>query len=137
MFNKTIKILKTVVVTTILCVAILLANSNQVIAEDSIANQVSFSPITNEELIDYYAAKYNANPTQLKRVAMCESKINMNPPGHNDGGAAVGMFQFHKPLWGELSKELGEDLDRYSAHDQAKAAAYAFSTGRSSRWTCK
>lgn len=89
-----------------------------------------------EEYVRYYAFVYKTSADILLDVMNCESGGSMKPKGSNDGGRAHGAFQFHIPTWEMFSKELGENLDITSAEDQAKLAAWAFSKGYGSHWTC-
>lgn len=128
--------LKSLLVGVALCALTLLPSTG--IAENNIANQIGFTSITNEGLINYYAIKYGADAKQVKRVGICESKLSMNPPGHNDGGLANGAWQYHVPTWEWLTGLMGEpDLNIKSFHDQAKVTSWAFAHGYAYLWTCK
>lgn len=101
----------------------------------------SMSKITiAQEIIDpkqyiiLFAQRYQVNEDLLLDVAYCESRFNQNARG--DSGKAIGIFQFWQGTWDSFSKDFGEILDINSVHDQAKLAAWAFSTGKQLHWTC-
>ena len=94
--------------------------------------QVILTPI---EMVDKYAIQYGVNQTIFKKVMYCESGGKPAPKGHNDGGRAYGIMQFHRPTFDSYSKKLGEKLDYKSYNDQIKLAAYMFSIGEANHWT--
>ena len=99
------------------------------------------SPITltPQEYITKYAKQYNTSPDVLLAVSKCESKLNPKAIHYNDGGKgkhSVGIFQFQESTFNTWEDRLGEDLDYYSYHDQAKLAAFMFSKNQQGQWTC-
>lgn len=116
----------------IVYLAIFSLAQNVVLAQ---APQIPLEKRPIPEMVSYYANEYAVPATTLLRVMKCESSGNQKAIG--DNGKAHGIFQFHKPTWDRFTKEMGETLDRESAHDQAKVAAYAFSKGYSNHWSCK
>lgn len=96
---------------------------------------------TPKELISLYAQKYGASEKQLLGVASCESQFKPNAINYNDGGKgkhSVGIFQYQKSTFNQFDNLIGEDLDYYSYHDQAKLTAYVFANypNYKSHWTC-
>lgn len=87
-----------------------------------------------QEVITHFAKEYNQDPQVLLTVAKCES--NFRGDVYGDGGRAYGVFQFHKPTFEGYEKQYGEDLDYYSAYDQAKLASWMFSKNGENHWTC-
>lgn len=85
-------------------------------------------------VIEKYAELYGADPVLLEKVMVCESNGNQNAIG--DGGKARNVLQFHEPTFNYFEKQLGEDLNYNSMHDQIKLSAYMFSKGKQSHWTC-
>ena len=94
-------------------------------------------PYTIDDYIIVYANEYKVSPKTIRRVLKAESQLNCNPKGHNDGGLARGIAQFHEQTFDTFSKELGEKLDYNSCSDQIKLMAFAFSKGERYRrhWT--
>lgn len=88
------------------------------------------------EMVSYYSSFYGANRGQLEGVIRCESNWRANVYG--DGGHAFGVLQFHKPTFDRWAKQMGEELDYYSYHDQIKLGAWAFAQGENYKddWTC-
>ncbi len=86
------------------------------------------------QVISKYANEYNIDPVLLEKVMKCESSGNQNAIG--DGGKARNVMQFHEPTFNQFEKQLGEDLNYNSMHDQIKLSAYMFSKGKQSHWTC-
>lgn len=107
-----------------------------VLADEVIANTVPEIPLSPTEYADKYAEQYGIDASVFKKVMFCESQNKPNPPGYNDGGAAFGIFQFHKPTFVKYSKEVEEDLEYTSYKDQIHVAAYMFSIGQQHQWTC-
>lgn len=91
-------------------------------------------PLTVQETIVKYAQVFAVPEKELLTVAQCES--GFNPKAIGDQGHAVNIFQFHKPTFETYAQKLGENLDYYSYHDQAKLAAYMFSIKQQKHWTC-
>lgn len=98
---------------------------------ESTMKPVELSP---DVYLQKYARVYGSNLDELRKVMHCESSGKQRAVG--DGGRAIGIFQFHKQTWDMFSKKLGETLDINSYHDQTKLAAWAFSRGLQSHWTC-
>lgn len=96
----------------------------------------SLADFTVLEDIQYYSALYGTSETVLEHVARCES--GLNPLAIGDHGLARNVMQFHKETFDRWSKQLGEDLDYTSYHDQIKLGAWAFAHGSQYQkaWTC-
>lgn len=97
--------------------------------------------LTPREYISLYAEKYSASETELLKVAKCESKLNPNAIHYNDGGKSkhsVGLFQYQESTFNQFDNLIGEDLDYYSYHDQAKLTAFIFAKypKLKSHWSC-
>lgn len=84
-------------------------------------------PFRLDQSITHYTALYGANEDQLRKTIKGESTFRCDVYG--DNGKAYGIAQFHKPTFERWSKELGEELDYYSCHDQIKLMSWAFSKG--------
>jgi hypothetical protein len=98
-------------------------------------------PLTPKEYISLYALEYGASEVELLKVAKCESGLNPNAVHKNDGGKnknSVGIFQYQESTFDRFDDLLGEDLDWYSYHDQAKLTAYVFAKypELKTHWTC-
>lgn len=102
---------------------------NTVLSEDR-----KVSEYTIPEMIEYYGKQFGVQPSQLLAVAKCESNLKQDSWG--DHHNARGIFQFWQGTWDSFSNKLGEKLDRESAQDQVKLAAFAFSKGYQNSWTC-
>lgn len=87
-----------------------------------------------QAFIDEFSDQYGVSSSDLYRVLYCESRLDEKAVG--DGGLARNVAQFHRQTFEGWAKELGEELNYDSAHDQIKLMAYAFSKGRQSSWTC-
>lgn len=120
--------IKTIIVVCVLSLS-LLGFSTKGDAEP----QIILSP---KEYISLYALKYGASEKELLSVAKCESSLVKSARG--DGGKSIGIFQYKKNTFNQFSKLLGEQLDFYSYHDQAKLTAFVFAEypKLKSHWTC-
>ena len=88
-----------------------------------------------EAIIRAAAARWGADPTQLLRVAWCESRYN--PSAYNASGAS-GLFQFMPRTWAANSVRAGySGASVFDAVASANTAAYMFSIGQAGQWTCK
>lgn len=87
---------------------------------------------TVRELIKEFSIKYNTDETILLSAGICESHLNQSVKGA-DG--EIGMYQFLPSTWKRLSKEMGEELDINSPHDQIKLTAWSFSNNHGGEWT--
>ncbi len=100
----------------------------------AIQKPIPVKPLSVQQYIVKYAQVYHVKEKLLLDVAFCESSFN--PKAVGDKGKARNIFQFHFPTWQRFTKEMGEELDYNSYQDQAKVAAYAFSQGYQSHWSC-
>lgn len=75
------------------------------------------------------AATYGVSASHLRSVAYCESRFN--PAASN--GQYQGIFQFGPTLWSSTPVRSFSRNDPYAA---ALGAAWAFSRGMQSHWSC-
>jgi hypothetical protein len=88
-----------------------------------------------EAIIRAAAARWGADPTQLLRVAWCESRYN--PSAYNASGAS-GLFQFMPRTWAANSVRAGYGgASVFDPVASANTAAYMFSIGQAGQWSCK
>ena len=93
------------------------------------------APAEIESIIRTAAARWGADPTQLLRVAWCESRYN--PSAYNASGAS-GLFQFMPRTWAANSVRAGySGASVWDPVASANTAAYMFSIGQAGQWTCK
>jgi hypothetical protein len=93
------------------------------------------APADIEAIIRAAAARWGADPTQLLRVAWCESRYN--PSAYNASGAS-GLFQFMPRTWAANSVRAGYGgASVWDPVASANTAAYMFSIGQAGQWTCK
>jgi len=93
------------------------------------------APAEIEAIIRAAAARWGADPTQLLRVAWCESRYN--PSAYNASGAS-GLFQFMPRTWAANSVRAGySGASVWDPVASANTAAYMFSIGQAGQWTCK
>ncbi len=76
------------------------------------------------------AHKYGQDPASLYRVMICESKGDPSA----DNGVCKGLFQFNPATWAGTPYGSQSIFD---GHAQIMAAAWMFSQGRKSEWTCQ
>lgn len=92
-------------------------------------------PLTVEQLIVRAAQRYGVNPAWLLRVARCESTLQ---PGVTSRGGHQGLFQFAPGTWRWMSAQAGwAGASPYDPQAAAEVAAWAFSRGYASHWSCK
>lgn len=93
------------------------------------------APADIETIIRAAAARWGADPTQLLRVAWCESRYN--PSAYNASGAS-GLFQFMPRTWAANSVRAGySGASAFDPVASANTAAYMFSNAQAWQWTCK
>ena len=93
------------------------------------------APADIESIIRAAAARWGADPTQLLRVAWCESRYN--PSAYNASGAS-GLFQFMPRTWAANSVRAGySGASAFDPVASANVAAYMFSIGQAGQWVCK
>jgi hypothetical protein len=93
------------------------------------------APADIEAIIRAAAARWGADPTQLLRVAWCESRYN--PSAYNASGAS-GLFQFMPRTWAANSVRAGySGASAFDPVASANTAAYMFRNGQAWQWTCK
>jgi len=128
---------------SVLAIAILLTGvvhgkqiqTSKVLSEEVTVQPEPEVPLSPEEYADKYALQYGIDARVFKKVMWCESGYSPNKVG--DGGRAKNVLQYHRATFIGDAKEMGEDLDYNSYHDQIKAGAWSFSQGESykRRWT--
>lgn len=57
------------------------------------------APPRVEALISQVAKEFGISSTTLYNLAYSESRLDPDPPGHNDGGLAAGIVQIHYDTW--------------------------------------
>jgi len=91
-------------------------------------------PVVNyEELFETYASHYSVDKDKLKRIAICESKLN--PQATN--GDYQGLFQFATVTWSVTRLRMGLDIDpdlRTNPEEAIHTAAFKISRGGESAW---
>jgi membrane protein involved in colicin uptake len=86
------------------------------------------------EAIDIQCANYGCNPSQLKRIMMCESTGNPNA----QNGIYTGLFQFHPQTFSSYAARAGiSGANIYNGYDQVAVAAYMFANGQAGQWECR
>lgn len=95
--------------------------------------------MTIPQIITKFAQKYDLSSYQMTAIVKCESSMNPSAINYNDGGKgkhSKGMWQFQDLTFERYSKELGEELNVYSAYDSTKVASYMISKGEIRQWSC-
>lgn len=93
-------------------------------------------PSDIESIIRAAAAKWGADPSQLLRVAWCESRYN--PSAINARSGASGLFQFMPATWAANSVRAGyAGASAFDPVASANVAAYMFARGQAAQWSCK
>jgi hypothetical protein len=89
-----------------------------------------------EAIIRAAAARYGADPTQLLRVAYCESRYN--PSAYNRSSGASGLFQFLATTWAANSVRAGyAGASVFDPVANANTAAWMFARQQAGQWSCK
>lgn len=89
-----------------------------------------------ESIIRAAAAQWGADPTQLLRVAYCESRYN--PSAYNASSGASGLFQFLASTWAANSVRAGYGgASVFDPVANANTAAYMFAHSQAGQWSCK
>jgi len=86
-------------------------------------------------LIKYYAHEYSVDPDSLVSVAECESNLK-HTNIYGDGGAAYGLYQYHKGTFDSFTKSSGLAGDYKDRESQIQLTAWAFTKGLETHWTC-
>lgn len=93
-------------------------------------------PAAIESVIRSAAAAWGADPTQLLRVAWCESRYN--PLAYNARSGAAGLFQFMPATWAANSVRAGyAGASVFDPVASANTAAFMFRNGQAWQWACK
>ena len=93
-------------------------------------------PSDIEAIIRAAADTWGADPTQLLRVAWCESRYN--PNAYNASSGASGLFQFLATTWAPNSVRAGyAGASVFDPVANANTAAYMFAHQQARQWACK
>lgn len=91
-----------------------------------------------EAIIRNAAVEFGQDPEAMIAVARCESSLRSDAVG--DGGAAVGLFQFHRATFTTNARRLfGHEVDEHQRLDPVTSslvAAWMWSIGQRGQWTC-
>ena len=94
------------------------------------------APADIESVIRSAAAAWGADPSQLLRVAWCESRYNSYAVNARSG--AAGLFQFMPATWAANSVRAGYGgASVFDPVASANVAAYMFARGQAAQWSCK
>src|SRR5207237_4497140 len=94
------------------------------------------APAEIEAIIRGAATRFGADPEQLLRVAWCESRYD--PGAYNASHGDSGLFQFIPSTWAANSARLGyAGASAFDPVASANVAAWMFSRGSASLWTCR
>lgn len=94
------------------------------------------APADIQAIIVGAAQRWGADPTQLLRVAYCES--HYNPYAYNASSGASGLFQFLASTWAANSVRAGyAGASVFDAVANANTAAMMFANGQARQWSCK
>jgi hypothetical protein len=94
------------------------------------------APADIESMIRGAATSWGADPSQLLRVAWCESRYN--PSAINSRSGASGLFQFMPATWAANSVRAGyAGASVFDPVASANVAAYMFARGQAAQWSCK
>lgn len=92
-----------------------------------------------DALFTKYAQEYKVDREQLKRIAVCESKLNIN--ALNKAHGYGGLYQFSVATWKSYRKMISQDVNpdlRFDPEEAIETAAWMLSTGRATAWpNCK
>lgn len=113
--------------TTIGLLAIACFYANPFVSYTVAAPSVPITEASVNVMVAYYSDLYGSDYNLVMSVLDCESDFRMVS---GDGGRSFGIGQFSKETFARHSKLLGESLDYYSKHDQAKLVSYIYSLGR-------
>ena len=92
-----------------------------------------------DALFTKYSQEYKVDREQLKRIAVCESKLNIN--ALNKAHGYGGLYQFSIATWKSYRKMISQDTNpdlRFDPEEAIETAAWMLSTNRAGAWpNCK
>jgi hypothetical protein len=91
-------------------------------------------PTTNlNELFAKYSMMYSVNEETLRKIAICESKLNPNA----QNGPYAGLYQFTLAAWSKVRGQMNADPNptlRYSPEEAIRTAAFEISQHGPTAW---
>lgn len=94
---------------------------------------IIIAPKELDDLFVKYGNEYSVDKELLKRIANCESTLNINATA----GDYAGLFQFSKQTWINTRLIMGADANidlRFNAEESIKTAAFLISRGKTGIW---
>ena len=92
------------------------------------------TPTTNlNELFAKYSIMYPVNEETLRKIAICESKLNPNA----QNGPYAGLYQFTLTAWSRVRNQMNADPNpdlRYNPEEVIKTAAFEISQHGTTAW---
>jgi len=89
-----------------------------------------------DNLFTKFSNEYGVDKNLLKKIANCESGLNLNA----DSGNYKGLFQFSEQTWINARNLMGVDPEKglcFNAEESIRTAAFLISQGRVNIWpTC-
>ena len=113
----------------ILCIGLIISLFLIREAESEEIEKLSETPKTTQQLITFYALKYNVNKNIMRKVISCESNYKVDAIG--DSGKSFGLVQIHLPSHPHITKEQAFDPD-FALNFLAKNIA----KNKGKMWTC-
>lgn len=99
--------------------------------------------LSPQELVKYYADKYNVLKMENKILSTikCESNFNEKAVNmkdlHKGSKGSHGIAQFAYPTIQHYGKQIGiENPDPYNKKEAIEVMVYMFSIGQQNQWTC-
>lgn len=86
-----------------------------------------------DELFTKYSNEYSIDKELLKRIANCESSLNLDA----GTGSYAGLFQFAEPIWIQTRTLMRQNPDinlRFNAEESIRTAAFMVSQGHLGIW---
>lgn len=99
---------------------------------------VEYSTTTAPFILQAIAAEHHIDADSFIATAKCESQFNERAFNKNDpNGGSRGIFQFQASTFALYAPQTGlQEPDVWNPWDNAEVAAYMFSRGLQSQWSC-
>ena len=94
-----------------------------------------------QELVDFYADKWNVPREDLHKVVKCESNYRADAVNWSDSHklskGSHGIAQFSQQTFEQYAKEMGREYTNpYNPKEALDVMGYMFSKGKQGHWTC-
>lgn len=125
----------------ILSLSVITSIPTKVVYQAEPIEEITTLNMSTQELVDFYADKWEVPREDLHTVVKCESSyradaVNMQD-SHKLSNGSWGISQFSKETFAQYAKEMGREYTNpMNPREALDVMGYMFSKGKQKHWSC-